>query len=207
MKALIAALALLATPATAQEVVECDWRATAAALAEPWEDNSATFANGAVRIALLDTIDPAAGALHLLVLSPPFNELGDRQCRVVSHGQGVGFAGLYFSEAEFNFEPLGGDAVRVTYHLGYERLISLSRRVSLMVIFGAGLPLMLIVGAVVWFFVVNNAEPAVRWQVFQCFQIFHAIWPPFLLLSLYSMGRRHSKTFASNILATLELAD
>mgnify|MGYP000713528392 CR=1 FL=1 len=108
MKALIAALALLATPATAQEVVECDWRATAAALAEPWEDNSATFANGAVRIALLDTIDPAAGALHLLVLSPPFNELGDRQCRVVSHGQGVGFAGLYFSELEAGYDPAKG---------------------------------------------------------------------------------------------------
>ncbi len=116
-------------------------------------------------------------------------------------------AGLYFSEAEFNFEPLGGDAVRVTYQLGYDRLIRLSRRISLLIIFGIGLPLQLIVGAVIWFFVVNNAEPAVRWQVFQCLQIFHAIWPPFLFLSLYSMGRRHSKTFASNILATLELAD
>lgn len=115
-------------------------------------------------------------------------------------------AGLYFSEAEFAFEPLGGDAVRVTYQLGYGRLIRLARRISLILILGVGLPVMLIMGAVMWLFVVNNAEPVVRWQVFQCFHIAHVLWPPFLFISMYSMGRRHSKTFASNILATLELA-
>jgi hypothetical protein len=40
-------------------------------------------------------------------------------------------AGLYFSEALFDFEPLGGDAVRVAYQLGYDRLAQTTKRISL----------------------------------------------------------------------------
>ena len=32
-------------------------------------------------------------------------------------------AGLYFSEAEFDLDPLGGDEVRVRYALGFARLV------------------------------------------------------------------------------------
>ncbi|MBC8875433.1 MAG: hypothetical protein H8E44_38905 [Planctomycetes bacterium] len=116
-------------------------------------------------------------------------------------------AGLYFSEAEFNFEPIGGDAVRVSYRLGYERLARLAKRVALGIIVGVGLPVMLIVGSLIWLLVIPAEEPAVRWQVFQTFQIGHALWPPFLMIWMYSVGRRHSKTFVSNLLTTLELAD
>lgn len=116
-------------------------------------------------------------------------------------------AGLYFSEAEFEFDRLGGDAVRVEYRLGYDRLVRLTKRVSLSIIFLAGLPAMAVVGALIWFLVVQADNPAVRWQVFQTLQIVHALWPPFLMIGIYSMGRRHSKTFVSNLLTTLELAD
>jgi len=116
-------------------------------------------------------------------------------------------AGLYFSEAEINFKPIGGDAVRVSYQLGYERLARVIKRVSLAIIFGVGLPVMLAVGLVVWLLVIPSEDPEVRWQVFQCFQIFHALWPPFLTTWIYSMGRRHSKTYVSNLLTTLELAE
>ena len=116
-------------------------------------------------------------------------------------------AGLYFSEAEIYFEPLGGDAVRVSYELGYDRLVRLTKRVSLALILGLGLPLMMVVGSVIWFFVVQSNEPVIRWQVFQCLHIAHAIWPPFMITGMYSMGRRQSKTFVSNLLSTLELAD
>lgn len=99
---------LFAAPALAQEVAECDWRSSAQAIVEPWEENTRLFANGAVRLALLDTVEPAAGAAHLLILSPPLNELGERQCRVVSFAEGVGYAAMYFSELEAGYDPAIG---------------------------------------------------------------------------------------------------
>ena len=36
-------MAAFALPAAAQTASECDWRASAQALAEPWEENSRTF--------------------------------------------------------------------------------------------------------------------------------------------------------------------
>ena len=76
MKALLALAfaAAMAGPAVAQQVRDCDWLASAWNLAEPWEENTRTFANGAVRLALLDAIEPGAVPFHLLVLSPPWDE-------------------------------------------------------------------------------------------------------------------------------------
>lgn len=105
---LIAALPLFASAAVAQSVEDCDWRASAAAIAEPWEANSRTFSNGAVRLALLDTVEPAAGAFHLLILSPPYSELGDRQCKVVSLEGNMGFASLAFDALEAGYDPAVG---------------------------------------------------------------------------------------------------
>lgn len=104
----IAASLLFAAPVAAQTVEPCDWRASAAAIAEPWQDNTRTFSKGAVRLALLDTIEPAAGAFHVLVLSPPYSELGDRQCRVVSFDGGMGFGNLTFSALEAGYDPAIG---------------------------------------------------------------------------------------------------
>ena len=104
-------LGALATPAAAQEAVPCDWAARADGIVEPWEDNTATFANGAVRLALIDTVEPAAGAFHLLILSPPLGELGERQCRTLGIG-GMGFAGLDFAslQAEMASETMAAFA-------------------------------------------------------------------------------------------------
>lgn len=104
----LAALALTAAPALAQSVSDCDWRATAASLVEPWEAHSKTYSKGAVRVALLDTVEPAAGAYHVLVLSPPFNELGERQCKVVSFDGTMGFAGAYFGDIDAGYDPATG---------------------------------------------------------------------------------------------------
>ncbi len=86
-----------ASPLAAQVLNDCDWQASVRNLVEPWAENTRTFAKGAVRVALLDTVEPAAGAFHLLVLSPPLNELGERQCRTVSFAGGIGYAGMDFS--------------------------------------------------------------------------------------------------------------
>ncbi|MEM6711757.1 MAG: hypothetical protein AAF590_05685 [Pseudomonadota bacterium] len=101
-------LAGLSSQANAQTVEECDWRTFAAALAEPWEEKTRTFANGEVRLAVTDTVEPAAGAFHLMILSPPFDELGTRQCRVVSADGSIGFAGLTLSGMTSAYDPTVG---------------------------------------------------------------------------------------------------
>lgn len=104
-----AALAtLLATPAAAQQVLPCDWQASARNIAEPWQDNSRVFANGAVRLAVLDTIEPAAGAFWLLILSPPHDAQGGRSCQMVGQGQGAGFAGLSLAGMDATYDPAMG---------------------------------------------------------------------------------------------------
>ncbi|MBD3802109.1 MAG: hypothetical protein IE919_02595 [Thioclava sp.] len=92
----------------AQEVTPCDFRASAENIVEPWEENSRTFANGAVRVALLDTIEPGAAAFHILLLSPPFDDVGGRQCRMISPARGFGFYSVDFQALEAAYDPATG---------------------------------------------------------------------------------------------------
>jgi len=94
-------------PAVAQEAVPCDWPARADNIAEPWEENTRTFANGDVRLALLDTFEPAGAPFHILVMSPPYDELGLRQCRTVGLN-GMGFGGADFGSLEAGYDPAEG---------------------------------------------------------------------------------------------------
>jgi hypothetical protein len=109
MKALLIAL-LLATPslAMAQDVGECDWRASAQNIAEPWETSTRSFANGEIRLTVMDAAEPAAGAFHLMILSPPYDEAG-RQCRILSlQDGGMGFAGLTLDGAKADYDAATG---------------------------------------------------------------------------------------------------
>jgi len=95
--------------AVAQMVTPCDGYAAAAqSLAEPWEANTRLYANGAVRLAVMDTVEPAAAAFHLMILSPPYDELGLRQCALVSGAEGGGFAGLNLGVTEARYDPAQG---------------------------------------------------------------------------------------------------
>lgn len=105
---LIAALLTPGTDAAAQEVADCDWRASAQAIVEPWDANTRTFSNGKTRLALRDTVEPAAGAFHLPILSPPYSELGERQCRVIALDGIIGFAGMTFSALIAGYDPARG---------------------------------------------------------------------------------------------------
>ncbi len=109
---------LLATPVAAQQVIPCDWIAHADAIVEPWEDHTATFANGKVRLALMDVTEPAAGAYHILILSPPYDdEVNRRQCRTLGVGSAIGFSNVDWGSLDANYNPSIGLVFDVNVHI------------------------------------------------------------------------------------------
>lgn len=96
-------LALLSFPAPAAELNDCDWRASAEMIVEPWEANTASSDD--IRIALIDTAEPALAAFHLLVLSP--DPEGGRQCNLLSAHPDEGFGAIDFEGIEIADVPDG----------------------------------------------------------------------------------------------------
>ena len=91
MRFVLLAFALFyAAPVAAQTAIPCGWQARADAIVEPWAENTATFANGAVRVALRDTIEPAACAAYLLITHPPLDEVGGRTCTFIGLDDDLG---------------------------------------------------------------------------------------------------------------------
>ncbi|MFQ1701185.1 hypothetical protein ACJ5NV_11380 [Loktanella agnita] len=114
MKKLLFLLPLLAaTSVIAQDVQDCDGWDSARNIAEPWEENTQTFSNGDVRLAVLDMAEPAAGPLYMMVLSPPFDEQGQPQCKVISRGEGVGWVQMVFADLRAGYDPATGLTVTV----------------------------------------------------------------------------------------------
>lgn len=105
---LLALTIFFAAPATAQVASGCDWRARADAIVEPWEDNTATFANGAVRVALLDVAEPAAAAYYLLILHPPVDSVAGRTCTVIGLSENLGYSAIFFNELEALYDAAVG---------------------------------------------------------------------------------------------------
>lgn len=101
-------LCLLGSQSAAQVALPCDDIAHVDAIVEPWADNTATFAEGAVRLAVLDTIEPAAAAFHMLILHPPFDPLGARTCTTVGLDEGLGYAGFLFADLTADYDPALG---------------------------------------------------------------------------------------------------
>lgn len=101
------------TAVSAQEVSACDGRETTQSLPEPWEAHTRTFANGEVRVTVLDATEPAAGSFYLLVLTPPRDELGGRFCRIVGLADGLGFSGLTLKEMTPSYDPQRGLTLRL----------------------------------------------------------------------------------------------
>ena len=101
MKTLIVLLALAAAPIKAQVVSPCfegsnmPYQASAAAIAEPWEDNTRVFSEGRVRVSVMDTWEPALGAFYLMVLVWPeaTGEPDIRDCSLISRGA-LGFVSM-----------------------------------------------------------------------------------------------------------------
>lgn len=110
MRGVVLAMALLTPVAAAADPVvgDCGERVSAEFLAEPWEENTASFANGAVRAAVIDTVEPAAAPVHLMVLTPPLDEAQMRRCRLVSAAPGTGFDSLDFRRRQVSYDPRRG---------------------------------------------------------------------------------------------------
>lgn len=93
-----AALAVLACaqPSRAAALKDCDDYASAGLVVEPWEQNTRTFYNGAVRVAVTDTGgEPVCCSSWLVVIFPDVeDELGGRRCMMLGQGEGTGWAGL-----------------------------------------------------------------------------------------------------------------
>lgn len=110
--ALIAALS--AAPAGAQYMLGCQdsWIANPVFIAEPWEANTRTWANGAIRLAVLDTMgEPACCSVHLLVISPNLRgEFGEQiVCNIVSaHEGGLGWADIDLQGARASYDAARG---------------------------------------------------------------------------------------------------
>ncbi len=114
----------IALPAAAHAVTtsDCDdFRSSAQALAEPWEANTRTFLNGAVRIAVMDTGgEPACCSVHLLVLAEkPEDGSGpaERVCRIISQKDQLGFMAIDFAGIRTSYTPVHGLNMLVPYRL------------------------------------------------------------------------------------------
>ena len=120
LRSILCALTLMfAAPAGAQAVLDCGgWQASARNIPEPWDRHSRTFANGNVRVTMLDTVEPAAGAFYLMIIAPPFDELGSRNCAVIgSEAGGMGLGGMIFDQLDATYDPGIGLTVRVPVSL------------------------------------------------------------------------------------------
>lgn len=107
-------IACQAAAADAQVVSICDAALEMDKIAYPEDMNIRHYANGHVLVAVVDDGRPdAARALSFLVVSPPLDAQGERQCRLVSATQMAGYAALVLDRAEATYSPAIGLTVSV----------------------------------------------------------------------------------------------
>lgn len=122
--ALAVAAAALPFCASAQVINECGWVASPANILEPWSEFSRSYANGAIRIAVLDTGgEPVCCATHLLIIAPSAPDNGPiyRQCFVASAEGGMGFYDIDVPGIIASYDPARGLLLSVPvsyYHDG-----------------------------------------------------------------------------------------
>lgn len=105
------ALALtLAAPLQAAEVLPCEGH-IANARNVFWDDPTRTFANGAIRLILLDIEEPACCSVHVMVLHPngddPF-----LSCSLISRSEGYGWLKASLEHATSAYAP--GEGLRLS---------------------------------------------------------------------------------------------
>lgn len=98
-------LTAAASPVLAQEVNFCDDRADLESVPEPWSENTRTFGNGKVRAAVINALEPAIAPYFLIVLHPPLDEYGARNCSMIGSADNYGYAALDFGHLHADYDP------------------------------------------------------------------------------------------------------
>jgi hypothetical protein len=111
--------------------------------------------------------------------------------------------GPVFDEGIVALEPRGG-RVKIRYAVSLRRLTAILRIATYLVCFGYGGLFVVGAPALIWYLVVNSECEAVRWQVFQTFQMVHGVWPPFLMGALALRLRRTTARFFESLVANME---
>lgn len=107
-------LSLCAGSLSAQSVQTCDIATQVGKVALPEDLNIRHFANGAVTYAIVDDgRDDVATALSVIVISPPFNAQGERQCRQVRATADDGYAAMLLDQALAEYDPAIGLTVAI----------------------------------------------------------------------------------------------
>jgi len=109
-----AGLCLLAQASVAQTVRSCDtFEANARNLIFPVAENTASYAQGNIRLIALDTGgEPACCSAHLMVLLPAPEGPG-QICALISADGGTGWLGTYLPGAVADYDPETGLTVSV----------------------------------------------------------------------------------------------
>lgn len=129
-------------------------------------------------------------------------------CRVSDAGDGavkVELPQQLRATVSFKFEDVYGGA-SVTCSTDLTRLNAFYR-IKTLAILAAGLAAIGVVVAVMWVFVIPSPMLAIRWQSVQAVQIVHFLWPPFRFFRQHREMRFTVQTFASNLLAAVEVAE
>jgi len=108
MRCVVAFLVCLAFPLQAQSVFPCDERAALDEMATAANAKLRTFANGDVEISVLDTRRPTLGNAYVQIISPPRDDLGERQCRMIGLDPEKGFAGIDMDTLDASYSPATG---------------------------------------------------------------------------------------------------
>ena len=107
-----------------------------------------------------------------------------------------------FDSVDFEFAPKGASMAEVRYRVVTARLARVMRTVGYVFVFLGGAALVA-VAHVMLNYVVENPNPAVRYQVFQTLQAGHFLWPPFLMSYVYGRSRRGLCQFLENVIEGL----
>lgn len=108
---------LAADPPAVALAIPCPDGMELDSIVEPWDQNSAVYANGDVRIALIDLVEPAVASYQLAVLHPPRDVLGARQCHLIARDQHTGFAAIDFGQRDVAYHPQTGLTIAMPFRL------------------------------------------------------------------------------------------
>ncbi|MEM8537100.1 MAG: hypothetical protein AAGF56_04475 [Pseudomonadota bacterium] len=108
MRYLVVLLLCVGNALHAQTIIDCEERAALSEMYSAAGEKLRTFANGDVEISIIDTGEQNLANVYLKVVSPPRDDLGLRQCRLIGAAQDKGFAGMNINSMESSYDPATG---------------------------------------------------------------------------------------------------